>query len=534
MEELRSELTQAMSSAMGAAKSIEEAHLEGLRAKLLPMWQTLPKNEHGLVDRRSLRYAVHRYMLQTYSLAIIGLEPPMVNTSQDEVSLLTEFAPAFVRAKLEGDSIQKGFSLEDAVLLTAVVQGLAIGSNQEMLEEAYQSVGMTKDAGLSKYELNSVMINYVMRWMLSDDATALRDIETRPELVQESFEHWPLIVEYTKGRVEAFEFERTAAPRKDASSWTPLKDHFSFTDAKEIASSVTATFGGFWETECGRVKNNLAAMDRTGSGRVKLSDFHGAALNGEWRFSESKEYLRQLGALDESSRWQGPRVIVTNYMQSASNCIIYSNHYRVCCQNECESYMGDLERAIGSPFASPEAILAQVSNMTTSLEDGKPRLTTYLRKQLDQIAAANSGKVPLHGFLFAQWMHYVFPMDCPLPHKAGTVNSIAPNQAGNLLLATEEEMRANVNMDKKADKQPEISEPHTDAISQWSHEEELLAEHVHLAAPWESCVGTPLAGFTLMFVSMAVYLASGGKGLALPSTKGKDMLLPMSGKAHFL
>ncbi len=36
------------------------------------------------------------------------------------------------------------------------------------------------------------------------------------------------------------------------------------------------------------------------------------------------------------------------------------------------------------------------------------------------------GRVPLHGRLFAQWMHHVFPRECPYPHVAGTVNPLRP------------------------------------------------------------------------------------------------------------
>ena len=31
----------------------------------------------------------------------------------------------------------------------------------------------------------------------------------------------------------------------------------------------------------------------------------------------------------------------------------------------------------------------------------------------------HGGKVPIHGRLFAQWLHYVFPRDCAFPYKSG-------------------------------------------------------------------------------------------------------------------
>merc|ERR1719231_304579 len=105
-------------------------------------------------------------------------------------------------------------------------------------------------------------------------------------------------------------------------------------------------------------------MDAHHTGRVPLSKFHNAALGSEWRFSESAEYLRELGALDETSRWQGPQVIIPNYMQAASNCIVSTSHYLVCCVNRCESIMGEIEIAIDAPSASTKRILEVVGNMT--------------------------------------------------------------------------------------------------------------------------------------------------------------------------
>ena len=73
-----------------------------------------------------------------------------------------------------------------------------------------------------------------------------------------------------------------------------------------------------------------------GAGRVRVADFYKKALNeGQWQFSESIDYLRQLGALDESDA-ANPRVIIPNYISGPSNCVASSSYYSVCCLDECE------------------------------------------------------------------------------------------------------------------------------------------------------------------------------------------------------
>merc|ERR1719316_2622643 len=109
-----------------------------------------------------------------------------------------------------------------------------------------------------------------------------------------------------------------------------------------------------------------------------MADFHKAALEGNIHFGESKAYLREMGALDDTSPSLGPQVIITNYLQASSNCIVNTPHYRVCCQNECEGRFAELEAAIGGPLATPEQLLDVFANMTGSLQEDHIQINSYL------------------------------------------------------------------------------------------------------------------------------------------------------------
>jgi hypothetical protein len=167
-------------------------------------------------------------------------------------------------------------------------------------------------------------------------------------------------------------------------------------------------------------------MDPHGTGRVKLSEFYGKSENGAWQFREASEYLRQLGALDESSTLQGPQVIIPNYVSGMSNCITSAPYYSICCLNECDRVFQHLEAAIPSSAASVEEIIHALETMPDTATIEADKVSDTLRSRLEEVAAVNHGKVPLHGRLFAQWLHYVFPRDCPFPHLAGTVNPLTP------------------------------------------------------------------------------------------------------------
>merc|ERR1719161_1593363 len=138
------------------------------------------------------------------------------------------------------------------------------------------------------------------------------------------------------------------------------------------------------------MKAALALMDRHHTGRVPLSQFYSSTVDGEWRFGESEGYLRDLGALDETSRWRGKQVIIPNYIRAASNCIVSTPYYHVCCVNECESLLGEIETTIAAPAAPAEQLLQVVGNMTpqTSLDDDDPpQLSDALAGQLEKIAS---------------------------------------------------------------------------------------------------------------------------------------------------
>lgn len=225
------------------------------------------------------------------------------------------------------------------------------------------------------------------------------------------------------------------------------------------------------------MKSSLLSMDKHGTGRVPLAKFYNTAINSDWRFGESEAYLRELGALDETSSWMGPQVIIPNYLQATSNCIVSTPHYLVCCVAECEVLMGEIEKVIDAPTALPSAILDIVRGMTsqTTLDhDEPPHLSKSLVQQLDQIAKTHGGMVPLHGRLFAQWLHYVFPHECPFPHKTGAVSSATPVEYGESI-ATAADMRKHASNSTALELS--VGKEELQWMSQWSEEEEFLVDY---------------------------------------------------------
>ncbi|CAK9051983.1 unnamed protein product [Durusdinium trenchii] len=249
-----------------------------------------------------------------------------------------------------------------------------------------------------------------------------------------------------------------------------------------------------------------------GTGRVPLSKFYGKSItDAEWRFGESESYLRELGALDETS-WLGKQVIIPNYIQGASNCIVTASHYSICCINECEPIMAEIEAAVVQPMADVEELLSLVGNMTalTTLEDEVDvQLDQFMVDQLRGIAKEHGGKVPIHGRLFAQWLHYVFPRDCAFPHKSGSAQSLSPTQFGDGYLASDDEMEAHAKDTRAEIPLATMKREELQWMSQWSEDEELFASYDHLSRSSPGGSRTFVAlGFGLFMVAVLIGVVS--------------------------
>jgi len=501
--EMDAKLQAAMAEVMGCGASSEESpqeHVDAIKAALAPMWKTLPKNRWGKVDWRMVRYGAHRYFMQQSSLLVKGLEPSRI-VNQSAVGsaeiLSSEQGGAAVDALLLGKVNGQGFSLEDMAFMLATLEQVIYDAESARLEKAYHYMGFKHDDVLSHPPLVSVIETYMVLWMLGDDDASINALLRDPDLKYRVFPQWSEVRDFAAGMVTKMEFEASNAPQVGRGRAALDRTYF-FDDAHKAVSDMTKNFASFWEAECQSIKTSLSALDKHGSGRVAVADFYGANADGEWRFGESEAYLRELGALDETSAVRGKQVIISNYLQGASNCIVTTPFYMVCCVNECEHVLNDIEDAVGAPLASIEEIIGLVQQMS-GFDDDAPRIDSTLKKQLRRVAEANGGKIPLHGRLFAQWMHYVFPRECPYPHKSGVASMVSIQEFGAASFASKEEVReysAKRNVSSAAISDVESAQ----WMSQWTEDEEPSFDLG--SAPWEragswfgmACAATAIIG----------------------------------------
>jgi hypothetical protein len=499
-------LRDAVGDMLGCGDGSQQNDLDTIEKKVLPIWNSLPKSATGRIERPLLRYIVYRYFMGTSSLVIRGFEQSSpVNESAD---ILSQQVPAYVEAVLQAQHAQDhGFDLQDAVHVVALLRKLIADSDARALEIIYTLHGERTNKPLSPRGLHVVLRDYLSQWLMYEDPEALRIFQKHPERLETDFPQWHRIMMFRDGLVKTFDYKRRRAGKG-------LTNEYTFGDVQEIVSGIRSSFAYFWDDMCIEMRTMLVNMDSYHTGRVPLKMFYSRPFSREWRFAESEDYLRQLGALDETSTWHGKEVIIPNYIAAASNCAVVTPHYLVCCADFCDGIFGELEAGVGGPVAPPEQILDLVGNMSTqndALDDEEnPRLRGSLARQLDKIAAANGGLVPLHGRLFAQWLHYAFPRECPFPHKSGSTKQVLPKSfEGDHYIVREEDRLRHLGAEPLG-VPIDIDKDTMHWMSQWSAEEELMTDYTTALRDPSSVDWLTVVGVVIFLAALVAGVAGAG------------------------
>jgi len=496
-------------AAQGRAVHIKEA--------LRPTFASMPKNEHGKLGHAAVRYVLHRLFVSRHAWFIQGLRPEGENGSVEAgaAGMLHDQVPERVQSLFERRMGTHGLGLEELTVLAATLEHLVHNEVSGHLRAAFRLFGVGGDDQLPRATALQIVEAYMAVYILGGNISAMpaAAVHSSARTIAQVYPTWS----HTQDWVRAVYDEGVPQDRKEA---------VTFGDLVGVVEEVGERYGRWQNTECLDLKGKLGGYGDTVTGRVRLADFYsGAVRDGHWQFTESVAYLRELGALDESDP-EDPRVIISNYINSPSNCVASSSYYSVCCINECEALLGSLEEQVGGPEALPGELSARVATLPSGTREGGRRLSEPLLAKLQEVADHHGGRVPLHGRLFAQWLHYAFPRTCPFPHKAGSVSAQTPTEFGDGHAVSSRDMQ-----EHGFTPQAPVDKEDLEWMSQWSSEEELLADYrVHLRAPWEpSSLG---AAVLLGAAALALAMFSGAAGFSKPTKV--DSLLPSYQKAHFI
>jgi len=313
-----------------------EHRVSELKAILEPVFASLPKNSVGRLEWPGARQLIYRHFVGEHGWHIKGLEPHRnQSTTQDLLKKgqsLGDAIPRKLAVHLQ-QYLDNGCTLRCAALLVAMLEKAGLDSGVASLphlKASYRFNGFTTNSNLAGSKLtkviDSAMILFIKGGNLSD-AAKHNLLKRNMNLV---YPGWKKTQDFTRGVV------RDYVKMHGNSSGLP------FGQVVEVMDDIGMRYGKFQEVDCQDMKSILMNMDPLRTGRVPISDFYAKKEDGAWQFSESEEYMRSLGVLDESDSAQGPQVIISNYLTSDNNCLAKSPHQNVCCLHECEALLGHL------------------------------------------------------------------------------------------------------------------------------------------------------------------------------------------------
>jgi hypothetical protein len=394
------------------ASNADTSRLAELETLLLPMYEALPKR-NGQLGSKTLRYLLQRFFLNQRGWLVKGLEPignAWEFQSESNKQALKGWIPAHMQARMEKHLNHASFELRDVAAIIAAIEDLVNQEAELQLKQVFASLGFDSSQPLSATQAAEVMDMYLMLYVTARNLTIANPERQRKRLSI-------FAAKYSGFKEVHAWLEKVEGIRLTQDSTKSL----DLLSLKGIVKDFGEQYADFNDLECKDLKSTLISMEGGSRkpGRIPLTDFYKKTRHTHWKFTESPEYLRALGALDESDPVR-PHVIVSNYVTSFNNCLQATGIYSVCCRTECEQLMRKIEQNISSPSATPERIAAVVGTFSTDTVQLQGSLGQKELRRLQDIANANGGNVNLHGRLFAQWMHHVFPRECPYPHEAGS------------------------------------------------------------------------------------------------------------------
>jgi len=434
---VRREAREARAGKSALQQAVEQAlrgeaaeRLLAVETSVRPTYEAFPKNSMGRIPASEIFSAIVRgYFAKEHGWLLAGLAPPNLTPKPTEVHealVLRERAPKLAEALEELRRSDRGLSLGDVVGTVAAIEHLLLDESEALLQGAYILNEHTVDSELGREALEEVLFSFLLL-VRHGHPYNLTDVGQHQRMK-------------TRARATTDEWMHLQDFAREAIKTSGLGEPFAFAGVAKMARDLNLGYGKWQNSECVQMKATLMDLGAGsgGSGAVAFSRFHEERKHPSFQFTESLDYLRKYGLLEEPEGGE-PLVLLANYLLAPSNCIASSKHYSICCLNECEAVTSDLELRVQAPVWPADRLLEAVGQVSSSSLRAPRELPEALGQELRAVAAQHEGAVPLHSREFREWLHAAFPNECPLPTASEGAAEEWERKSAESWLATQEE-----------------------------------------------------------------------------------------------
>merc|ERR1719433_799380 len=354
---------------------MNSARVQPIEDELKPMFVALPKNEHGTLEPTAVRYALHRYFVQKHGWYVKGLEPAgQAWNSSAPTSIMKSRVPAYIQSLFEERLHGQGLSLHDLAVFAATLSDFVHNEALGDVMDLYDVFKLSTTVPVRSQDADRVIKAYVLQ--ILDGVSTITSMAKLREVEQAMIEDFPSWGDF---KLWVQDVRQTMTMERSVRSFSP--EDFTLEHVTREVQEINDRLGVFQNIECRSLKGALADLEYRGTGRVLLSDFYREGMKGEYLFIEQADYLRKLGALDESDP-RHPSVIIANYLAGQANCLASTSFHSVCCIDECEGLLSRLEREVASPSASPNRLAELVGRLHSDTVDAPRNLSASLLSRL--------------------------------------------------------------------------------------------------------------------------------------------------------
>jgi hypothetical protein len=404
----RALISEIESAFQGTHIALNDKRLIEIEDDLWPLYSTLPQEVDGAgLGLSSARFMLHTYFTRKHRWYVKGLNPAGEGRKEESPSeVLRGQMAGQLLEMLEKQVSKRGLSLKVLSVFVATLEHLIRGDERERLKTAWQVHNLKNDDAANEQLLRSVLEVFLGHYLFvsqqsrSGYALTLEKAKAEVEAMEHSYDGWDEIKRFVQEAVEKQIIENGPT--------------VNLTNAIEAADEVLEKFNALSGLLCGAMKAHFTMMPDGMSGHIPLAKLRIAA--GKDFFRESTTYLRHLGALDEADR-SNPKVIIPNYLLGPSNCDGKTSFYNLCCPNECEQHIGAFEQALASNQKENHANIILSKFSAKNGFGGISKLSDDMKSELETMARKSNGRINLHGRPFAQWMHKLYPRECPQPRS---------------------------------------------------------------------------------------------------------------------
>ena len=396
-----------------ALRKVSADRLLQVEESLRPSYEAFPKDARGNLPPHQVLPALTRaYFAKEHGWLVRGLESPGApiiapgESHQDarteviaipggaglyEVQVLKEKAPELAAALKDAATspvtASAGLSLGDISRTVAALEQLLVEESLHLLRASY-FLNKLEDAErvpspVETAQFHEALLSYLLLFRHGLPRN-LTDVESHQRLKQRAMKtaDWQLLSQFESQAV---------------SEVVHHSGKVSWEEAVQAVSLIAMRYGRWQESECQDMKSTLKKMD-AGAGRVRLEDFHGSPRYPHYQFTEKEDYLSKAGILLEE---EGEKfVLIANYLLGPSNCIASSEYFAVCCLNECEQVVNQLEMILQAPAAP----VGQIMDAAANVQGNVSYLPSGLHEKLESLVD-DSGAVVLHSPGFRNWLH---------------------------------------------------------------------------------------------------------------------------------